>query len=420
MINSAGRETRPRVLIFHGNMRNLGGGEAVCAWVLQALKDSYGLTVLTWDSAGAEELNRVFGTTLAPEDFRVERPSPVVSFAFNLLARWRRKHEFQKMALLYRIARRRARHYAVCISTYDEIDFGRPGIQYVHFPGLLELKARSEPPRAARSGEGRSGRRWRRFRSAFQPWRLLSGFSFDGVERNMTLVNSRFTGESFRTVYGISGRVVYPPVHEVEAHTPWEARGNDFVCVGRLIPSKRIDTIIAMLAAVRACGHDVRLHVVGMSWKRATERRLYEDIEQLVAANASWVTLHADVSRAALEHIMGTCRYGIHAQVSEPFGIAPAEMVKAGCITFTGAVGGQTEIVGGDPRLVLDSVEDGISKIDDVLTSPSLQRELREMLAGRAKLFTIERFMTEIRAAVSEFSCGPDALAADVEQVGVS
>jgi len=38
-------------------------------------------------------------------------------------------------------------------------------------------------------------------------------------------------------------------------------------------------------------------------------------------------------------------RYGIHGAEGEGFGIAIAEMVKAGCVTFAPAVGGPAEIL---------------------------------------------------------------------------
>jgi hypothetical protein len=86
----------------------------------------------------------------------------------------------------------------------------------------------------------------------------------------------------------------------------------------------------------------------------------------------------------------------------EHFGIAVAEMVKAGCIVFTPNSGGQVEIVGKDDRLTYDSDEQAVEKITAVLGDASRQRTLVEHLAGCASCFSADRFVREIRAVVGE------------------
>ena len=95
-------------------------------------------------------------------------------------------------------------------------------------------------------------------------------------------------------------------------------------------------------------------------------------------------------------------RYGIHAREKEPFGIAVAEMVKAGCITFVPNDGGQVEIVD-HAALTYSSVEEASKKILTVLDSAELQCSLREHLSRAEKRFSVEAFTSGLVDATAEF-----------------
>ena len=53
-----------------------------------------------------------------------------------------------------------------------------------------------------------------------------------------------------------------------------------------------------------------------------------------------------DASRDEVRALMATHRYGIHGMREEHFGMAPAELARAGCIVWVPRGGGQMEIVG--------------------------------------------------------------------------
>ena len=82
--------------------------------------------------------------------------------------------------------------------------------------------------------------------------------------------------------------------------------------------------------------------------------------------------------------------------VGEHFGIAPAELQRAGCITFVPHEGGPVEIVGGDARLVYDSVDDAVAKIGRVLADADLRAAVHADVERRQDRFTETRFMREI------------------------
>jgi glycosyltransferase involved in cell wall biosynthesis len=119
--------------------------------------------------------------------------------------------------------------------------------------------------------------------------------------------------------------------------------------------------------------------------------------------NAPWVLLHENLSRDELVQLVSNHRYGIHANVDEHFGIAVAEMIKAGCIVFVHNSGGQVEIVGGDERLAYQTKDEAAQKIMRVIDNPNEQDSLRNYLHSRKGLFSAETFMRQIREIVSGF-----------------
>jgi hypothetical protein len=85
--------------------------------------------------------------------------------------------------------------------------------------------------------------------------------------------------------------------------------------------------------------------------------------------------------------------------------MATAELVRAGCVTWVPDGGGQVEIVA-DARLTYTSVDDAVARILHVLRTPAEQAALRAHLAARGSLFSSERFVCQIRAAVADAAAG--------------
>jgi hypothetical protein len=110
------------------------------------------------------------------------------------------------------------------------------------------------------------------------------------------------------------------------------------------------------------------------------------------------------ISREALLRLVSKHKYGIHGMQYEHFGIAVAEMVKAGCIVFVPGGGGQVEIVD-DERLIYNSEREAIWKIITVLSDKNFQLSLLRRLASQAQLFSTEHFINQIRGIVRGVLC---------------
>jgi glycosyltransferase involved in cell wall biosynthesis len=223
------------------------------------------------------------------------------------------------------------------------------------------------------------------------------------MKQNLTLVNSDWTGRKVRERYGIETTTLYPPVPGDFPDVPWHERENGFVCIGRWAPEKKLESLVEILAAVRSTVSGIHLHIVGTA---GTNRDYCQRVRRLAADNAGWVSLHENLPRAELVRLVSSQRYGIHGMPEEHFGIAVAEMVRAGCIVFVPDSGGQVEIVGGEDRLRYKDARDAVGKIVGVLSNPGEQAALGQHLAARKHLFGADQFMRRLREIVTTFAAG--------------
>jgi glycosyltransferase involved in cell wall biosynthesis len=377
---------RRRVLIVQRTMQPPGGGQSIAAWMIEALKDRHDVTVCTAAPVDFEAVNRFFGTAIRPAEVTIVRaPSALV----RLLEPIPLRLALLKDALFWRhVGSITSGAHDVLISGNNEADFGRPGIQYIHYPWTLRP---------------RPDRRWYHLAPLVAPYYgvcdRLARFSTEGARLNLCLVNSDWTGALVRRQYGVATRTVYPPVMSSVAAVPWEKRENGFLCIGRLTREKQIERVIDIVDRVRESVPDVRLHIVGTVDAPAYARR----IRRQVSARAAWITLHENLSRGELLRLMASQRYGIHGMRQEHFGIAIAEMASAGVVVFVPDDGGQVEIVGGDERVLYRTPDDAVRKIRRVLGDTAEQERLSAALAARRELFSTDRFVRSIREIVATF-----------------
>lgn len=380
-----------KVLLVQPSLQPPGGSKGVAAWIIEALKGEHSVSVLTWTPVELAPINRYYGTSLRASEFTVYGVHPMVRRMINLVPG---PIGLLKTSFLLRLCKKMKDDHDVIITANNEADFGCKGIQYVHFP-------RAYQPRPE------SGLRWRLFSptlvNAYHRLCMgISGFSFERMRQNLTLVNSNWTGTKVRERHGIEATTVYPPVPGVFPDVPWEDRENGFVCIGRFAPEKGLEKIIDILLRVRSLGWDIHLHIIGSP----EDPRYYERILPRVRENASWIFLEENLSRGELVHLVSMHRYGIHGMAEEHFGIGVAELVRGGCLVFVPRSGGQVEIVEGDERLVYGTVEEAAAKIVRVMSDPDVQRSLRNLLKSRKEVLSTDQFMSRIQEIVRQFGEG--------------
>ena len=204
-----------------------------------------------------------------------------------------------------------------------------------------------------------------------------------------------------RQIYDVEPVVVYPPARWNGPQRSVEERRNSFIALGRISPLKRYVEIIDIIEQVRARGFEIELDIIGDG---SAADGYVQKVKNRMARAGDWVHLHKAVDRQQLEDIVSNCRFGIHGMIDEHFGIAPAELMRAGCIVFVPNNGGQVEIVGEHPELKYDSDDDAVEKICRVLADQETQSRLRQALHERSALFCESHFMSHIQKVVTDFA----------------
>lgn len=380
---------RPKIAVLHPRLA-FGGSESVALWAIEALKDRADLSLVTGGPVDLARWNAFYGTDIHENEVGIIRaPLP-----WTL---WRtEKFAALRGALFQKYCRRMAARFDLLIHSYGLCDFPTPAIQCVADFGFVREWRDALHPELA------GYRRWwyadSPLRRAY--WRLCDATCRPNPEAsklNLTLSNSHWTAKLLKQKFGIVSQVVYPPVTGQISPVPWEKKENGFVCVGRVVPEKRMDAVIGILSRVRRLGHDVHLHILGKIDHSPFGRK----IRRLAAQNREWVFLEGRLWGGGKARLLASHRFGINGTKHEAFGIAPAELVRAGCITFVPNSGGQTEIVD-HPALTFENENDAVAKLDLVLSSTEMQRSLALHLSRQACRFAVENFVAAIRGLTQE------------------
>jgi glycosyltransferase involved in cell wall biosynthesis len=381
---------RAKVAIVHPKL-SFGGSEGRALWAIETLKQDYDVSLITGGRVDLRRLNGFYGTSLESGDFTIlYAPHP-------LGLRYTSKFAALRGHLIQRYIQRVAPSFDLLISAYNLYDFGVRGIQFLADFGFIDEWRLTLHPALGNWETWWYGDSPLR-RAYLGLCRLISPSNPEAWKRNLTLANSDWGAALLRREFGIEARTVYPPVSEEFSLIPWEERENGFVCIGRVVPEKRMDAIIELLGRVREDGCDIHLHLLGGIDDSQYGRRL----KQLCAKHHDWVFPEGLVFGRRKKELMARHRFGINACENESFGIAVAEMVKAGCIVFVPDSGGQVEIVN-HPALIYEDDADAVRKIEAVLTNAALQGSLREHLSQGAQRFSVSNFQGAMRNLVREF-----------------
>jgi glycosyltransferase involved in cell wall biosynthesis len=375
---------RKRIAIIHP-MLSLGGASAVAVWTIEALKATYDVTLITIKRVNLAEFNNFFGSNIQENEITIKqvwRLSEVIPNGYLL-----------KVHLAQRCYKQHLNEYDLAIATNCEMDLGKRGIQYIHIPVWNDEVVRQighlPNRRIHKKGVLRSI-----YKSGCM---FLSGFSEQRMKQNITLVNSNWTGEKVKEVYGIESRTVYPPVLSDFPDVPWDKREEGFVCIGAIAPEKHIDMVVEIIKKIRRIEPRTHLHIIGNS----PSHSYAQSTNRLCAENEDWLRWEQGLSRKQLTALVAQHKYGLHGMLNEHFGIAVAEMVKAGCIPFIPLGGGQAEIVKCN-ELIYKNIDDVVQKISYVVTDSAMQKVLREQLQKQSQQFSINTFIESIRNIIQD------------------
>jgi len=378
---------RPKVVIGHP-MMGRGGSESNVMWLLEALKQDCDVSVATTRGWDLDTLNTFYGTSVRPEEVRVRIAPTLLPARVDAAA--------LRGALYQRFARHIAGEYDLRISADNPTDWGCPAVHFIaDFSWDRSIREAFDPlPPGRFYRDSHLRRLYLKTASAIAQ---SSGRAV--LHEDLVIANSAWSAKVLDRRFCLrNAPVVFPAVWSRFPNVAWERKEQAFVAIGRISPEKRVERIISILGGVRKRGHDIRLHLCGAIGQDAYGCA----VAQLCSNNRSWVIAEGEVTGYRKARILTSCRFGIQARASEPFGIAVAEMVKAGAIVFTPGIGGQAEIVD-HPALTFDGEQDAVERISRVIQDTARQEELTIHLAKRAARFSAETFVRESRSLIAEF-----------------
>jgi len=404
---------RPRLLVTHPWMGR-GGSEATAMWTLQALQDDCELTFATASPMDWAELNAVFGTRVDPARLVCLRAPrlPGVDSPLRLA--------YAQTRLFQRWCRRLAPAYDLCLSAYNPLDFGRPGVQVIgdfSFSETMRKRLYVQSEAELRHRDGPLRRTYLAFgRALGGPERPLS-------ERgDLVLANSAWSARQLEEHFGLVGcPVLHPPVvlpaparsgpvpdggggGETAATSVTEVPARDplgFACLGRVVPEKEIERIVAILKAVRAAGPPVTLRLVG----RFGDDAYSERIRALVEAEGDWIRCEGFLTLTEKQALFTSLSFALHACRIEAFGIAVAEMASLGCVPLVPDTGGAGEIVP-HSELKYGSEEEAVARILALIENPERVAELRSALVQSVARFSPEHYAEGLRRHLALFLSG--------------
>lgn len=373
-----------RIAVFHPDLTLLGGGEAVCMNVLEALQHEHEITLVTMATPGFETLNEYYGTDVT--NVAVEQYG-AVGHGLRLLGRLVTKVTGKRLIRLQSAVLKRlvdAGDFDLVGSTFDEFSFTTPAVQYIHYPSaavereseLLEIYDR------------------------LCEW--IQGYDSDSIAESTIVTNSEWTADRVEDVYDVRPTVIYPPVAVEEFDpVPWEERERGFVTIGRIEPSKRILRMIRIVSRLREHGYDVHLHIIG-----PTTFDDYGEQVRKAASQRDFIHLEGELPRQELVELICTHKFGLHGKENEHFGITVAELVAGGAIPFVPDSGGQREIVGHSSSLCYSDEDAAVQKIRAMLDDEDKEGTVRSMLPDMSANYGQSRFQNEIRRLTDQVVTG--------------
>jgi len=382
---------QPEILIAHPWMGR-GGSEATAMWSLHALQDLAKITFTTASPLDWDTLNAIYGTRVSPEKVTfVQAPRiPGVSSATKL-AYWQRAY-FERFCVSI------GSRYDACISAYNPIRFGQAAIQLIGDFSFSEECRLELYPNAAKQVKHRPSLLRHLYLSVGEQ---LAG-RVDGAiagPRDLVVANSRWTAQVLEKRFPLRDTpILYPPAG---LNDPGPARQRDplgFVCMGRIMPEKEVETVIRILDGVRAAGHGATLDLAGHFGADAYSKR----IRALADERSEWIRLTGFLGPEEKADLFATRSFGLHGCRVEAFGIGVAEMAAAGLIPFVPADGGVGEIVGLE-ELIYQHADGAVKKIIAQITQPANHEALRAVLREKVARFLPAHFAENLTAIVQDF-----------------
>ena len=193
--------------------------------------------------------------------------------------------------------------------------------------------------------------------------------------RTRVLTPSQATREEVIEYLGLPAanvRVVGPGVDDHFTPGGTKADSPTVLCVGRLVPHKRVDELIRMMPRLRLRVPGARLLVLGSGYCRGELENLVDSLDA-----GSFVELRGRVSDEELVDAYRAAWVVTSASFAEGWGMTITEAAACGTPAVVTRVGGHCDSVSeGDSGLLADSLNELENQLVEVLTDDELRTSL--------------------------------------------
>lgn len=220
--------------------------------------------------------------------------------------------------------------------------------------------------------------------SAITRWRYPRALArMDRIVANSETVRVRLA-----RFLGVEAQVIHPPCDV--AGFQWLGQDGYYLSMARLEPYKRVDLIIKAFLGLP----ERRLVIASTG---SDEQRL-----RALAGDAPNIAFVGRLDDASLRDLTGRCIATLYLARDEDFGMAPVESMAAGKPVIGVAEGGLLEtVVHGHTGLLIDATPSPAQVCGAIAwLSPERARQMRAACEERARLFSVEQFVTAMRAVV--------------------
>jgi len=219
------------------------------------------------------------------------------------------------------------------------------------------------------------------------------------------LVNSRYTSEQYRKIYGVSEtEIIYPGVDISEFPTRPIGKDGYILCVSRLTKFKRIDLVLDALSLLEQRGFNKKLVIVGDGEEK---ERLIMQRQKLGLADT--VTFTGKVNRELLISYYARAQCVVFPSVSEPFGIVPIEAQAAWTPVIATRSGGPVEsVIDGETGFLVEpnSIEQIADKIQYLFQNKEIANSMGISARNNASAtFSWERASEQLLEVFTRYVC---------------
>ncbi len=382
-----------RVLIVHPDLTVIGGAEKVALHIISyLLEQNWQVTILTLNPVNFDKISELTEFSFSKDN--------IIELTAYCPAKIKKLSSLSliKLAFLHRAAQKVSSQFDLCISTYNELNFGKPGIQYIHHPYWPERRLLHKKHTI-----------WNRnildkhpfYEKVYRFFAQTIARNKKGFSQNITLVNSIFIQQIVKSIYDINGTVLYPGFlndKDFRVSVFNDSQTYQLVTISRLTPDKNILELIHSFNILFRKEPNARLIIAGYPGNPEYLKK----ISKLISDYKIPIEIKTGISREEVLSLLETSQFYISTKKYEHFGISVLEAAARGCIPLIHRSGGTVEIVP-EKELQFNHFDEMPDKIIYLRNNPSELHRIKDDLYRHIQKFHIDYFVKGLEKEINSF-----------------